>query len=285
MVQRFHKASISKFKEYFDNMNINWIVTTNYDTILESILTGKCLPLGPQECFYKIHDLIPIYHIHGIRTDPYNIIITNEDYVSLFRPNDYRQSRLPFLIKESIVLMIGYGIGDINVISALDWSKNVYTNLNKNYDAKIIQLLYTDSPKDKPYEDSYGVIIMETNNISEFLEQLNYYYNSYLEEYLSKKDKIKDYMSLFIEKDDGDTDLFISDRTYRIELIQYIANLNIEFSYIYPSYMSFLQKVISELNSRSSYRWAFSAYDEKLKVLIDILIYEDIKKFNLLYLC
>lgn len=40
--------------------------------------------------------MIPIYHIHGVCNIPDSIVITNEDYAYMFRPNDYRQARLPF---------------------------------------------------------------------------------------------------------------------------------------------------------------------------------------------
>lgn len=74
--------------------------------------------------------------------------IHNEDYISMFRPGDYRQVRLPFLMKESTVLMVGYGFGDINVISAVDWSRNVYQNIIETCDTDIIQLLYCDPDQD-----------------------------------------------------------------------------------------------------------------------------------------
>lgn len=63
--------------------------------------------------------MIPIYHIHGVCNIPDSIVITNEDYAYMFRPNDYRQARLPFLMKESLVIMIGYALGDLNVITAV----------------------------------------------------------------------------------------------------------------------------------------------------------------------
>lgn len=59
-----------RFQSYFDDLDINWIVTTNYDTILENILIGKALPLNPAGSFIKIKNMVPVYHIHGIRTNP-----------------------------------------------------------------------------------------------------------------------------------------------------------------------------------------------------------------------
>ncbi|MEN6314457.1 MAG: SIR2 family protein [Clostridiaceae bacterium] len=270
--------SITKYRKLLSNIEVDWIATTNYDMILENIFTGRCLPLGPNECFVKVNNLIPIYHIHGIRTVPNSIVITNEDYVSLFRPNDYRQSRLPFLMKESFVLMIGYGLGDINVITALDWSKNVYTNVSENYDTEIIQLLYTDNPKDKPYRDSSGVLIIEINNLINFFQELNDYFRKYSKSYNEKLDKINGYIKMFVSPKEDDIMDFIDNSVIRKEIIEYIANLGMEYSYIYPNYIIFLQKIIEELNERAKPNGAFSAYDQKLNVLIDIFEYIDIKK-------
>ena len=78
----------------------------------------------------------------------------------MFRPNDYRQARLPFLMKESLVIMIGYALGDLNVITAVDWANNVYTNTSGEYDFPIVQLLYTDNPKQDPYVEQNGIVIL-----------------------------------------------------------------------------------------------------------------------------
>mgnify|MGYP006998408065 CR=1 FL=1 len=48
----------------------------------------------------------------------------------------------------------------MNVLSALDWSKNIYTQENE-YPYEIIQAFWTSSPKENPYRDENGNIIME----------------------------------------------------------------------------------------------------------------------------
>ncbi len=56
--------------------------------------------------------------MHGIRTSPNSIIISQEDYISLFRPNQYRQQKLSLSIKESTTLIIGYGLGDVKCFNS-----------------------------------------------------------------------------------------------------------------------------------------------------------------------
>lgn len=268
-----------KYSKYFDTIKFNWIVTTNYDTILESILCGKSLSISPEGCFTKIKNLIPIYHLHGIRNNPNSIVITNEDYAYLFRPNDYRQARLPFLMKESLVLMVGYGLGDINVITAVDWAKNVYTNSNDEYDFPIIQLLYTDTPKDRPYQDDLGITILEVNNLSEFFDGLYEFYKDYSEEYDIQIKNINEYIQLFNDSSDENIRKFIENTdNFRSDTIDFVSSLAKEFEYIYISYLTFLRAVINELAEMARPNGAFDAYDKKLNVILDIYEKVPLKK-------
>lgn len=260
-----------KFSEYFDKLDFKWIITTNYDKMIETLLPGKALPISPEDSFIKIQNLTPVYHIHGINTNPDSIIITNEDYVSLFRPNDYRQSRLPFLIKESLVLMVGYSFGDLNVITAVDWSENVYTNLIKGYDFPIIQLLYKESPKDKPYYDPSGIIIYEISSISDFFSELLDFYEDYSSAYDEKIESIFQKMDYFTLETDENVSEFINDKSKRIVTIKFIEDLSLEFRFVYPNYISFLKRVIKKLEKEAEPYGAFEAYNRRLIVLLDII--------------
>lgn len=266
-----NKKIQEKYFTNFDKLNANWIVTTNYDTVLESILLGKALPISPKDYFVKVADMIPIYHIHGIRSMPDSIVITNEDYACLFRPNDYRQARLPFLMKESLVVMLGYGLGDINVLTAVDWSNNVFTNTNENYDFPIIQLLRKTQPKDNPYIDESGLTILEIESLDKFLDDFNEYFPKYQENYDKVIQHISKHISIFNDCTNENINNFIQKECYRLEIINFVSSLSKEFSYIYNSYLSFLRAIISELNELSRPDGAFRAYDKKLIVILDIL--------------
>lgn len=255
----------------FSKLKFNWVITTNYDTLIETLIPDKAFSISPNDSFIKTENLIPIYHIHGIRTYPESIIITNEDYVSLFRPNDYRQSRLPFLIKESLVLMIGYGFGDINVITAIDWSKHVYTNVTEGYDFPIIQILYKENPKDKPYRDPSGIIIFETNDLRCFFSELMEFYKEYERKYDNKCKEVFEYMQFFKQDTDSNIESFIRKQPKRLEVVKFVEDLSLEFRYIYPSYISFLRRVINVLISDAEPYGAFEAYQRRLEVLLDIL--------------
>jgi hypothetical protein len=66
-------------KEFSDLLSViapSWIITTNYDLVIESLLTGRCLSLGPEDELLNPAGVVPVYHLHGIRTDPGRIVIT-----------------------------------------------------------------------------------------------------------------------------------------------------------------------------------------------------------------
>jgi len=142
-----------EYAEYFRSLNPSWVITTNYDTIVESILTGKGYSLGPKDYMVAQKGLVPVYHLHGTRSNPDSIIITQEDYVTLFRPNHYRQQKLSLTIRESVTLLIGYNLGDFNVLSAVDWSRNVFTDQVRlaHYPLGICEVLITFKNKHKRF--------------------------------------------------------------------------------------------------------------------------------------
>ncbi|MGC2660354.1 MAG: SIR2 family protein, partial [Bryobacteraceae bacterium] len=77
-------APRTQYASYLRALLPRWIVTTNYDQILECLLSGRSVSLGPNDTLSAPTKHVPIYHLHGCRTRPSDIIITQEDYVALF---------------------------------------------------------------------------------------------------------------------------------------------------------------------------------------------------------
>src|SRR3989344_2025312 len=160
-----------QFGAYLEALSPAWVITTNYDLVIESLLTGKSIPLGPNDLLTNPRGIVPVYHLHGVRTNPEEIIITQEDYVSLYRPNEYRQIKLALTVKESTTLLIGYGLGDVNVLTALDWSNNVFLSEKRDYPHEVIQVLRTENPKKSPYRDRNGIQVLEASDLVGFFEE------------------------------------------------------------------------------------------------------------------
>lgn len=261
------------YSEYFTNLNCNWIVTTNYDTMLESVLGGQGITLSPGEVLYKIKGFTPIYHIHGYRNDYENIVITNEDYAKLFRPNDYRQARLPFLIKESTMLMIGYALGDINVLTACDWAENVYKTDGQYNNSCIIQLLYKENPCEAPYYTETGMIIYEISDLMEFFSQLNEHRKNFRKHYKKKQEDFSKITQILNNPSQEEIEKFVADYEWRKQIIELFVNLKDKFWQITGAFHKYLKNVILYLNKKCSENGNFEAYDKKLKVIFDVFRY------------
>ena len=274
---------VKKYNQYFNNINPSWIVTTNYDNILEEVIGPMAYPILPGQLFYNTKNILPVYHIHGSILDSQSIVITNEDYAKTMRPSDYRHARLPILLKESTVLMIGYAIGDLNVISAIDYSKNVYTG-NCHVENSIIQLAYTENPKDFCYEKE-GIIIYEIDSIESFFNELTDHISRYKssigkmtksvdrkqEEFISSSNE-------FVNKFDSNTD------NYRIETIKFIYSLESSYWYIYTSFISLIQRTLDKNMEGAKYQYQFQFYDYYLVILLDLIVNIDVNKTPIIFI-
>lgn len=274
------KNTMSKYEEYFKELIPNWIVTTNYDTIIEQILHEKAFLINPKDSFIKTKDFIPVYHIHGSITDPESIVITNEDYTQTLRVSDYRHARLPFLIKESTVLMVGYSLNDLNVLSAVDYSQNVYTNVSATFETPIIQLLYKKYPNQEPYINN-DIVIQEIGDLSDYFSELIDYIKRYKSAIGKKSNDVKKLLEFFTNADELDISFFIHDKGNRQEIFNNVKSIDFEFWYIYPSYMAFLNKSFGVLWDKAHIQNAFSYYRDILDLLLDIIENIDYEKVPL----
>ncbi|MGI5868186.1 MAG: SIR2 family protein [Kiritimatiellia bacterium] len=179
-----------EFSPLLQGVNAKWIITTNYDLIIESLLMDSGKSLGPNDSLVLSNMFVPIFHLHGIRTDPNSLIVTNEDYIELFRPNEYRLQKLSLTLHESTTVMLGYGIGDPNVLTALDWSNNVYGTNKDRYPQGVIQFVYQDGlPNDVEIVEITDdkMIVVKTNSIKRALERIKNKVADVREEYERQK--------------------------------------------------------------------------------------------------
>lgn len=262
------EEEINSFKEKFDFLKPAWIITTNYDLVLETILTGKCKSLSSRDYLSAPKDIIPIYHIHGIRREPDTIIITQDDYIPVFRPNEYRQAKLAMTIRESTTLVLGYGLGDMNVLSALDWSKNIYVNKNE-YPYEIIQAFWTKNPKEYPYRDENGNIIIEIDDIESFLDEIISYMKIEEKSYIENVNKLESIIGNLREVNNEFVNKFKSNEEFRVKLIKVLTKF--EYNMINP-YINFFTKCIDEIWDEARKDNGFKFYNTYINILLDILI-------------
>jgi hypothetical protein len=263
-----------EYAAYFTSLNPSWIITTNYDTILESILTGKALSLGPNEYLVAQNGFVPVYHLHGIRTNPDSIIITQEDYVTLFRPNQYRQQKLPLTIKESVTVLLGYNMGDFNVLTAVDWSRHVFTDQEPAYPQEIIQFLYIQNPKITPYRDRNNIITVEFDDMSNILNELCNVIDIKVSEHKKRVENVAELNEWLRTCDEKMIIAFIDNKIYRKTILDILQEDSIS---LVPGFLELFSRSIEMTWERSNVSGAFNAYEENIKILLDILMNIEVK--------
>lgn len=262
------------FSTYLNEIDPSWIITTNYDLVLERLLTGKSKTLGPIDYLTYPKNLIPIYHLHGVRHEHESIIITQEDYLPLFRPNEYRQIKLALTIKESTTLILGYQLGDVNVQSAVDWSKNIFPESGE-YPHEIIQAVRSKDPSMSPYRNISGNIVIEIEEIEGFLRELIKFFTKRKQEKESRMKNINDIIGELTENREEQVDRFIKDSEIRLKLLQVLSRF--EQHMVIP-YIDFMSACIDKTWKDAAEDGAFGAYDDNLRILLDIVINYEYKK-------
>lgn len=262
------KEQRDHFGPILSALSPNWIITTNYDLVIESLLVGKSLSIGPGKALPTSRHLIPVYHLHGMKYDPKSIVITNEDYVSLFRPNEYRQAKLATVVKESMTVLLGYGLGDINVLTALDWCRNVYSGTAPTRSTDFILVLYSKSPAAQPYRNEQDILVVETDDLATFMDELKIAWDTAQATHSAQQAKLAAIANQLDSSPDAMVEAFIDDPAKRASILSVLKKFDIE---LIASFMTFLAACLDKTWERSLPSGAFGAYDQQLVLILDLL--------------
>jgi len=100
----------------FKKINIDGIITTNWDTLLESFFPEFNKFIGQEELiFSELFSIGEIYKIHGCSTKPESLILTSEDYEKYHDRNPYLAAKLLTIFMENPIIFMGYGLDDTNI--------------------------------------------------------------------------------------------------------------------------------------------------------------------------
>lgn len=110
-----YQEEIELFKN-LSSKHISGIITTNYDTFLESCFNDYDVFIGQEELIFSvIQGIAEIYKIHGCVTQPESIVINEGDYIKFINKNAYLASKILTLFLEHPIIFIGYSINDPNI--------------------------------------------------------------------------------------------------------------------------------------------------------------------------
>ena len=122
-ISRFIKAkgltpNMNLVDEYnlFRKINIDGIITTNWDELLENTFPEFTTYVGQDNLiFNNTIDIGEIYKIHGCVSKPNSLILTEEDYKDYNDKNPYLAAKLLTIFMEHPIIFLGYNIGDPNI--------------------------------------------------------------------------------------------------------------------------------------------------------------------------
>ena len=112
---------IRKEIDLLRNAVVDGIITTNYDTILETLFPTYKSFVGQEELLFQVSQGVgEIYKIHGCCTDPDSLVLTTEDYERFDKNNPYLAAKLLTIFVEHPIIFLGYSLEDSNVTGILN---------------------------------------------------------------------------------------------------------------------------------------------------------------------
>ncbi len=102
--------------ELLKTINIDGIITTNWDDLIESIFPKFNTYVGQDELIFSpTYNIGEIYKIHGCVHQPESLVLTKEDYNDYVSKNAYLAAKLLTVFIEHPIIFIGYSINDPNI--------------------------------------------------------------------------------------------------------------------------------------------------------------------------
>ncbi|WP_056774898.1 SIR2 family protein [Novosphingobium sp. Leaf2] len=103
-----------------NKLNIDGVITTNWDSLIESIFPEYKVFIGQEELiFSNPQSIAEIYKIHGCCAKPDTLVLTEDDYASFEKKYSYLVAKLITIFIEHPVFFIGYSLADENIQNML----------------------------------------------------------------------------------------------------------------------------------------------------------------------
>lgn len=146
-------------------LNIEGIITTNWDGLLESLFPDYQVYIGQKSVIRQTpQNIAEIYKIHGCCSDPNSLVLTEEDYNHFRDTQAYLAAKLITIFVEHPVVFIGYSISDPNI---LDLLKAVLRGLGSEEVAKLQRnLIFVQRAKeDRPEGVKETLLVVDETHL------------------------------------------------------------------------------------------------------------------------
>lgn len=112
--------TLTKEIEILQKLNIDGIITTNWDTFIDQVFPDYKIYIGQEELLFSDSMLMgEIFKIHGSITIPESLVVTQKDYDMFANKNPYLAAKLITLFVEHPIIFIGYSLNDPNIIALI----------------------------------------------------------------------------------------------------------------------------------------------------------------------
>lgn len=106
--------------KYLSSLNVDGIITTNWDNFLETLFPDYKVYIGQNELLFSHpQEIGEIYKIHGCASNPMSLVLTSDDYSAFEARNPYLAAKLITVFVEHPVVFIGYSLSDPNITKLL----------------------------------------------------------------------------------------------------------------------------------------------------------------------
>ncbi|CAK8717922.1 MAG: SIR2-like domain-containing protein [Candidatus Electronema aureum] len=148
------KQELKKEIEQLQRIHPHSIITTNYDTLCETIYPKYTRIVGQKIIRAPGISVGEIFKIHGCVSDYKEIVLTKSDYENWTNKKKYLSAKLLTYFLEHPVLIIGYGAQDPNVLAILKDIDEILA-CPGSLVSNIFYLIYDDklSHSSKPSDD------------------------------------------------------------------------------------------------------------------------------------
>lgn len=135
----------------FRKINVDGIITTNWDLFLESIFPDFTTFIGQESILFQDYISVgDIYKIHGCSSEPSSLVLTESDYSNFNEKNPYLAAKLLTIFIEQPIVFLGYSLNDHNIQDIL---KSIIACLSRhNIDKLQDRLIFCEwtSEQDEP---------------------------------------------------------------------------------------------------------------------------------------
>ena len=146
-------AKYTKELDYLSNLNIDGVITTNWDNLAENIFPKFNVFVGQEDLmFSNTFEIGEIYKIHGSVYKPKSLVLTKEDYDEFNEKNAYLAAKLITIFVEHPIIFFGYSLNDPNIQNLLE---------------SIVKCFRDDASKIEQFRDNLFFVEWNANEMEE----------------------------------------------------------------------------------------------------------------------